>query len=444
MSNQSKTSYIQQHFQVLFYAGLFIGFALALLYSHHQILTGASDQAQMIYKGYKGAYLGIWQNFGNAASAVGNVPGSLSAYLIGMPIILWDSPWSPMLLLLSLRLAGFLLLHSVIKQVFSQETQLVFLVLYWLNPWFLFETLLYNPAYLSFFAALHFYTAFNMRENKSILYSFFHLLSIGMAMQLHYSWPILAVISAYLFYRGTIKISWTGISLAFLLIIASLIPYFQELLVNEDLVRSQGNKDGERYIGWGGVHVYPVLKAFLYWLRYASFIFTNRLITSAHFEWLSSIETIQMIVMYLWRALLFGAGGLSIWIAWKAHKHTWMQIRSRITRKSKDQDLSLENWLLLYAVGAIIGVTISAILSPIVFNHWHLISIFAFALFPLLVFIETLSKNSSIQLSKYLFIVAFYFIFVNLVAANDSEKFSYKVSYQAQTIEYLKEKELLK
>lgn len=49
-------------------------------------LTG--DQTQMLYKGYLGAYQGIWLSYGNAASAMGNVPGSLSAYLVGLPLLL--------------------------------------------------------------------------------------------------------------------------------------------------------------------------------------------------------------------------------------------------------------------------------------------------------------------------------------------------------------------
>jgi signal transduction histidine kinase len=85
------------------------------------------------------------------------------------------------------------------------------MVIYWLNPWFLFENTLWNPSYLSFFTAVHFWAAFHMQQKKSFWYSFLHLLAIGMAVQLHYSWPILAVISSFLFYRGIIKIHWLGL-----------------------------------------------------------------------------------------------------------------------------------------------------------------------------------------------------------------------------------------
>ena len=84
----------------LFYFGvMFIGLLTSILYSNLQKLTG--DQTQMLYKGYLGAYEGVWLSYGNAASAVGNVPGSLSAWLIGGPLLLWDSPYAPMVLLLA-------------------------------------------------------------------------------------------------------------------------------------------------------------------------------------------------------------------------------------------------------------------------------------------------------------------------------------------------------
>jgi phosphotransferase system glucose/maltose/N-acetylglucosamine-specific IIC component len=80
---------------------------------------------------------------------------------------------------------------------------------------------------------------------------------------------------------------------------------------------------------------------------------------------------------------------------------------------------------------------ISAGLSPIVFSHWHLIIAFGFALFPILVFIDHYRQNNSKQVLAYLIATFIYFGCVNLIAANDGEKFSHKVDYQTQTIEYI-------
>ncbi|WP_325891411.1 hypothetical protein [Grimontia sp. NTOU-MAR1] len=223
-------------------AGLAIGFAFALLYAQHQIMTG--DQWQMLHKGYLGAYQDTWLAFGNAASAVGNVPGSLSAWIVGGPLLFWDSPWSPMLVLIGLRILSYLMFDAVIKAVFSQQVRLLFMVAYWLNPWLLYDSQLYNPAYLCFFTALHFWSAFKLRDKPSFTFSFLHVLAIGGAMQLHYSWPVLAVISCCLLYRRMSHPNWWGVITAGLVILASLIPYFQAYTASDELSR-----ESDRYIG---------------------------------------------------------------------------------------------------------------------------------------------------------------------------------------------------
>lgn len=429
---------LEKHFNLLFTSGLLIGLFLSFLYAHHQIMTG--DQLQMIEKGYLGAYQGIWLGYGNAASVVGNVPGSLSALIIGVPLMAWDSPWAPMTFLIALHLASFLLFDSVIKQIFTPTIRLVFLTLYWLNPWFLFENILYNPSYLFFFSALHFYSAYNMRENKSFWYTLLHVLSIAMAMQLHYSWIILAIISLFLYVKKIIRVHWLALFTAVFLTLLSLIPYVQALLSNPEIAHNPGNKEGERYIGWGGVHVYPVLKAISYWFRYATFLFTHKLVLSTHFEWLPVVPLIQKATVYLYMAIVYAVGIGSLWIAWLAHKYSWNKIRPQLTLHRSTEIPDSEHWMLLYSVGAFIAVVISAILSPIVFSYWHLIIVFAFTLFPILVFINHSLSITPKRVITYLMAIVIYFMIINLIALTDSKKFSYKMNYQSQTLEYLEGK----
>ncbi len=390
----------------------------------------------MIQKGYLGAHNGVWQSYGNAASAVGNVPGSLSALVIGVPLMLWDSPWAPMVFLIALHLASFLLFNAVIKQIFNPAIQLIFLLLYWLNPWFLFENVLYNPSYLFFFGALHFWSAYHMRENKSFGYTLLHLLSIAMAMQLHYSWIILAMISLYLYVRGIIKINWFGVFAAFALTALSLIPYFQAYLSHPEIRQNPGNKDGARYIGWGLVHVYPIFKGIIYWFRYPSFLFSNTLAMYTGFDWLTTHPIIQKIVQYTYKGIIEIIGIASLWIVWKANYHSWKLIKPIAFTRSFS-DYSQQQWLLMYALGTFIAILISGALSPIVFNYWHLIIAFGFSLFPILIFIDSFIRHDSKHVIKYILFIVLYFGLINLIAANDSKKFSYTQDYQQQTLEYV-------
>ena len=83
--------------------GLFvIGLLLALLYASNQVLN--NDQLQTLYRGYLAAHQGSWLNYGNAASTasiVGNVPGSLSTLMVGVPLMIWDSQWALMLAIIT-------------------------------------------------------------------------------------------------------------------------------------------------------------------------------------------------------------------------------------------------------------------------------------------------------------------------------------------------------
>lgn len=424
----------------LFYFGvMFIGLLTSILYSNLQKLTG--DQIQMLYKGYLGAYEGVWLSYGNAASAVGNVPGSLSAWLIGGPLLLWDSPYAPMVLLLAMRLVGFLLFDAVIRQVFDDRVRLLFLVLCWLNPWFQYENLLYNPSYLFLFSAMHCWSAWHMRERASFWHMIVHLLAIGMAMQLHYSWPLLAVMSTYLFWRRILKVSWSGVVVATLLIGASLIPYAMEVMSNSHITQNVDPEARQRYIGWGLVHVYPVLKSVLYWLRYGSWLFASKLVNDTQFIWLAGHENLQMAAVWLWRVVIYGVGSATVLLAAKANWQLWRELKPRLLRSDR-APVDGESWLGLYALAAVLAVLVSAALSPIIFNYWHLMLIFPYALFPILLLLVRWSRRYPQWLGMGLLAATLFCTAVNLIAACDSTKFSYQADYKTQVLEYLQEMKL--
>lgn len=423
----------------LFYLGVIGGLLMSLVFFPFQILTG--DQTQMLYKGYLGAYEGVWLSYGNAASAVGNVPGSLSAWLIGGPLLLWDSPYAPVLLLLAMRLVGFLLFDAVIRQVFGDRVRLLFLVLCWLNPWFQYESLLYNPSYLFLFSAMHCWSAWHMRERASFWHMIVHLLAIGMAMQLHYSWPLLAVMSTYLFWRRILKVSWSGVAVAALLIGASLIPYAMEVMSNSQITQNVDPEARQRYIGWGLVHVYPVLKSVLYWLRYGSWLFASKLVNDTQFIWLAGHEYLQLAAVWLWRLVIYGVGSATVLLAAKANWQLWKRLKPRLMRSDR-APVDGESWLGLYAVAAVLAVLVSAALSPIIFNYWHLMLIFPYALFPMLLLLVEWSRRYPQWVGKGLLAATLFCTVVNLIAATDSTKFSYQADYQQQVETYLQEEGL--
>lgn len=424
-------------FPMVFWLGLLLGLAFAFWYARQQIVEG--DQLQMIHNGYMGAYHGVWNNVGNTASVVGNVPGALLAWLVGGPLLIWDSPYAPMVFLLAVRLVGFLLLDNVIRHVFDDRLQvrLIFLALCWLNPWFLFDSLLYNPSYLIFCAGLHFWSAWRLRESPSFVSSFLHVLSIGIAVQLHFSWPVLVMLSGYLFYRGVLRLNLWGVLLAVALIGFSLFPYLQQLLADPEVARHADPASRERYIGWGGVHVYPVLKAGLYWLRYGSWLFPSKLVNHTEFAWLAAFG-LQWVSVVSWRVVLTILGVFTIAISLVANVYAFNRIKTRVWRRS-GAVFCPEQWLLLYVFGAWLAAMISAALAPIVFNYWHLTVIFPFALLPVLYWLVKVFWRGAEKTTWPLWLTVALLLSINVVALNDSRKFSWQANYAEQVRDYVEQ-----
>jgi hypothetical protein len=436
------------NFNGLYWGGIALGLVLAWWFATQQIVDG--DQQQMLLNGYMGAYLGQWSSFGNAASVVGNVPGNLLGFVVGVPLLVWDSPYSPMVFLILTRLVGFLLLDSLIKQVFTkndgsaQLTRLTFLLLCWLNPWFLYETLLYNPSYLFFCAALHCWSAWHLRVNRAFFMTILHVLAIGLAMQLHYSWPLLAIISVMLWWQRQIKINYWGVCVAIGLIALSLLPYWVVLSQHSELSQNPDPDAQKRYIGYGAVHVFPVIKSYFYWLRYGSWWYPSKLVNDTAFIWISSEVWLQFSAMWLWRLLIYIAGMVSLVFALWANALLGASLRGRWLRGDLNRTVTPTHWLGLYALAAVVATLVTAGLAPITFNYWHLILVFPFALFPVLLLLRVIFKFYPHALKGASLVVLVFFIFVNIVVANDSRKFSYQASYHQQVIDYVQKAVLQK
>lgn len=422
----------------LFWLGVMTGLGLAFWYQVNQVVDG--DQLQMIYRGYQAAYLGLWPVTGNAASVVGNVPGFLSTAVVAGPLMLWDSPYAPIVLLLAMRLAGFLMIDAVVRKALPHSVvpRLLLVILLWLNPWVQYDSLLYNPAYLIFCAGLHLYTAWQLRERPSFWVGFWHVVAIGLALQLHFSWPLLAFISLYLWWRNIIRVNWWAVFVAATVIVISLVPYLAELLGNPDIARNSDPETHERHIGWGALHVYPVLKSMIYWLRYGAFAFPSKLVNDAGFDWLTSLHWLEWILIWLWRIMQYVFAALTLIVALVANVAGWLDIRHHWCRRDGVVDDSV-NWLLLYAFGAFVAMLISAALAPIVFNYWHLTLIFPAAVLPVLVWAYRSFASSGLAIGRPLLLIALFLIVTNLVGLNDSRKFSWSVSYAGQVMQYVQE-----
>ena len=254
---------------VLFWFAL--GSAISLLYMATTRLT--SDQGQMLVRGVRLAFDGEWTHYGNLVTGGGYVPGSLITAVTGIPLLIWDSPMAPQILVLLLHLWGFWLLNQALKGEVSDEIRKWILVLAWLTPWHLSKVILWNPSYLFFFAALHFWSCKKLSESRSFWASLCLVLSIGLAAQFHASFVILVVMSGWQWWRQRLMVRWTGLALGMVMVGLSLIPFIMALKAQPELLPVA--KGGSHFYGRGLLLVFPFVKGVLYWPKYLSMAFPS-------------------------------------------------------------------------------------------------------------------------------------------------------------------------
>ncbi len=452
---------------------IIISTAFAVFFQLNQIITG--DQLQMLDKGYLGAITGNFLPYGNAASTVGNVPGSLSSYIVGYPLTWYMHPIAPVALLIGLRVLSIFIFVNAVAQILKPRTVVIATLLYALSPWFLYEELLYNPSYLAFGSAVFLNMLVRIRRKgrdvpylTAFLASVMLSLSAGFCLQLHFSWPVLVAICGILYLRRDIRISFLGIFVGLAIVAASLIPYINEVMVNEAIRENNDQIAQERYLGYGLVHVYPVLKAVLYWFRFGSLLVTKKALVP---DVAADAPVYLEILRYVYLVITQAIGGLTVLIAVYAnykvlssspfahHEGTdapvYLEILRYVYLVITQAIGGLTVLIAVYAnykvlssspfahhegtsfirsltIASILAVMMAGAASTITFSYWHLILIFAFAMLPILVLFEHSHRIRNVHI-VYLAVAM---IVMNLISAINSDKFNIHASYTDQ-VNYL-------
>ena len=354
---------------------LFLGIAFSCLFFY--TLTLHNDHVQILLKAFKYIDTGVLTNFGNAGTGVGFVPGSFLTVITALPMSWYFSPYSAMFVILVFHLVSLLLFSNVLKENFGPIVVVDFLLLYWLSPWRVEQSELYNPAYLFLFSAMHFYTSYYMTK-KSFWLTFFHVMAIGFCAQIHYSVLMLAILSLGLFYFRFIKVNWYGFFAGCAVVIASLIPYLIEYSTQQKLTVTL-NKDSHSFIARNLILVYPVLKGITYWIRYGAISYGRHIFSEINFAWMNegflqkavsvsfhSLKWVFSIITLLWSAKIQGQTFLKIWKT----EHPFQRDAVDRTQVVKEERINLYAFYLFFAM------LLAVALSPVELNHWHLILCF--------------------------------------------------------------------
>lgn len=387
------------------------------------------DQMQMLLKGFHALFTGEYLPWGNEASALGNLPGYVSSIVIGLPLQIHASVESLLIFQLLIRIAGIIIFANALTLLFSRKIVLFGTFVFALSPWMLYQTMLYNPAYLSIGSAIAINCLIRLRSPKygalelsyaaRFTLSLVLVLAVGYCLQLHFSWPVLAATIGIMWLRRDLKVSYFGIILGIALVALSLWPFVQVVMVNPSLLTNPSAYAQERYLGYGLVNVYPVFKGLLYWLRFGSLLVTQKAIVPPI---LDSFSLAFTVFCYAWIAISSTVGGLSVVFAALCNFFTIKQLPklSIFTELSEKQGHNLR-FARAITISALLAVLIAAAAAPLVLNFWQIAVIIPFAMIPVLVYFEL--KPRFLKLATI--VSAVFFVCANLWGILYSDKFDY-------------------
>lgn len=408
----------------LFLAGL--GFSILFFVT----LKLHFDNTQMLDRAFKLLDTGVWVHHGNAATGMGFVPGTFLTFVTAMPMVIYDSPYSAMAVIALFHIASLLFILSATRP-FDRSLVSLLLLLYWLNPWRVEQSELYNPGYLFFFAGAHLLSSMRMRV-KSFGWTLFHVLTLGFCAQVHFSAIILIFLSALLLYRREIEVHWGAFALGSALIIGSLIPFFIELA---QAPTSATGVSGHIFWGKNLILVFPVLKAIVYWVRYGSTDFARHIFTELDFSWIRS-DALRAWIEYPFTAIKLALAAVTFFFSAHVNFKVLRKEIPRLERRRPPPSQEVPNAEAAfdrYFALLFVAMALAAALSPVEFNHWHLVICFpAVSILIAREFDRFLSRLDGLRARVLVGFMTLCFSAHNLFAAFGSRSHSLGVSYGHQ------------
>jgi len=346
------------------------------------------DALCLLARGWVLAQKGIWAPLGmpTSASTGGYVPGGLTALLVGLPLAAWMDHRAPVVLILLCHVIAYLLLDRLLRETFGLRGRLVFGIIYWLNPWRLYNSAwLDNSNYLFLTGALHVWTCYRQRQRPSFLYSTLLVAAVGLTFQLHMAAMLLVIASVPLWLRGAWKPHWGGVALGTLITFGALIPFFLQAYQHPEIIPGSAG-----YLGMNLVKVWPPFKGIVYWFRYASLWCSKRMLV---FDFTPSFgSSADGMLSPLFFVLGRVVGPLTLIPTLLANARVWRQRQTHRGFISADP-LSSRIWLREYAVWVFAACVISNALSSTVVMWWHNLIALHATLLPMLLWSDDLLRT---------------------------------------------------
>jgi hypothetical protein len=360
------------------------------------------DQLNLLARGWLLAARGEWVHYGNPLSSGGNAPGTVTTLLMAAPLMVWRDARAPAALLLALHLAAYLLIDRLLARAAGERARLACAALYWLNPWQLYFTgFVWNPSFLFLAGAVHLWTAWRQRRRAGFGLSFLHVLTLGLAGQVHPSALLLMVASLLLWWRGLLRLDLRGAALGLLATVVSLVPWWLAVRGQPAIAAAS-----EGFL-LRGLVTGVLLKGVLYWLRYASLHLSNKI---AVFDFSSLVgPALDRTLVAAAAALRHAAGVASGAVPVLANLWLWRRGPRGLLRRPRAQEPArpaagdragaagerrgARLWLKRYVAWCFVAALAVFALSPTTLQMWQGLVLLHAAVLPVVLWWELLARS---------------------------------------------------
>ena len=360
-----------------------LGFALSIIMAMRSQIGG--DQLMLLELGWKFVANGEWLQYGMPTSAGGRSPGGLMALLMAIPLWIWRDYRSPALFTALLHACAFILLAYTLRSTLTRRGMWLLMLLVWLNPWRMyFSAHIWNANLMFIVAVLHLASAQRMAAHKEAWNSCAQALLIALAMQVHTSAAVLAVLSLLLWWKGMIKVHWGGIACGVVLGIASYVPWL--LTIHHDPSLTPGDKG---FFLRGLIYVFPLVRGILYWIKMSSLFFTSRM-EDLNFTSMVN-DSINTVLVWFGLAVTYLAYLTilpSAWAHWRFVRKLWPSVRRPVACPNNQRA-----WLRIYIALSMVAAIFCFCISPTTIMFWQVFISIPAATLVLIMTTETLLRS---------------------------------------------------
>lgn len=356
--------------------------------TEHLRLGLAGDQVYLLSMGQEFAATRQCRATSKTMSGGGSIPGCFLQMVVGLPLMLWQDTRAPSLVVEMSHMVAGIILAILVTKALGARVATLYLLIFWLSPQRLFHSgFICDPALMLLPAAVHLWICWTLRAHPFAPAS----LALGMLLlltpQMHASSMILLVLTALLIGKKLIAVSWRWALSGGLIGAITLLPTIKGY-VDGTSASSLATKG---FIGRGLLFVYPFLRGVLFWFRLGSLDFGRMGKNDSVFCLNPAISgspgnDILCASLHVLSALSVASVALVIIASW------WYFRGGCTDPRTGEGDAA---WVRLYVLNCFYAVCISAALSPVTIQTWHVLIAMPAACIPVAVWLDNLWPPSS-------------------------------------------------